>query len=97
MFFLDPLTKKMQLIFIQGSLKDNSKKLNLPCWPSSQSEDVMIRYPILAYKTQLAINNEICFVNLAKNEPQKILNVEPFRFVQFIENGYNPERHLSEN
>ena len=36
-------------------------------------------------------------MNLVKNEPQKILNLEPFNFVQFIDVGLNPERYLSAN
>lgn len=55
------------------------------------------QYPILAYKTQLATNNEIVIVNLANNQAQKIVNIEPYVFVQFIDVGLNPERFLSHN
>lgn len=34
---------------------------------------------------------------MIKNEPQKVINLEPYRFVQFIDVGLNPERHLCTN
>lgn len=55
---------------------------------------MVCRYPILAYKSQLASNNEIILVNVVENCPQKIVNLEPFTFVQFIDMGLNPERYL---
>ena len=68
-------------MFLLGSKLKDPTVLSKPSWPATQGEDIIIRYPILAYKTQLATNNEIVFVNLIKNQPQKIVNLEPFRFV----------------
>ena len=47
--FTDPLSRNLQLVYIEGSNKEN--EINLPKWPSCQAEDVHIQYPILAYKT----------------------------------------------
>jgi hypothetical protein len=87
----------MQLIYLNGSRNGEQSKLEIPSWPSNQSEDVLVRYPMLAYKSQLAQNQEIVFVNLLTNEPQKIVNIEPFRFVQFVDQGFNPERYLTDS
>ena len=67
LLFTDPLTQNLQLIYISGSNIEH--ELNFPKWPSAQAEDVHVQYPILAYKSQLATNNEICIVNLVKNAP----------------------------
>lgn len=45
------------------------------------SENYKVEYPILAYKSSLAADNEIFIVNLILNEPQKLLNIAPFKFV----------------
>ena len=36
------------------------------------------------------MDNEIVFCNLAKNEPQKVVNIAPCRFVAFINMGLSP-------
>jgi hypothetical protein len=51
LFFRDPFTKTMQLMFVEGSSASKKDVLIVPRWPSSQSEDVIVQYPILAYKT----------------------------------------------
>lgn len=45
------------------------------------SENYTINYPILAFKSNLPNDQEIVIVNLAKNEPQKFINIAPFKFV----------------
>lgn len=55
------------------------------------ADNYIVEYPVLAYKTSLPMDNEIAFVNLIHNEPQKFLNISPYRFVQFVDTGLNPE------
>lgn len=50
------------------------------------SEDMIVAYPLLAY-VQNPKDNQIVVCNLAVNEPQKIINISPFRFVAFIQTG----------
>jgi hypothetical protein len=59
------------------------------------SDNYTVSYPILAYKTNMPMDTEIAIVNLNKNVPQKFVNLSPYRFVQFVEMGMNPERSLS--
>jgi hypothetical protein len=59
----------MQLIFLNGADPNHDKLLLHPSWPANQAEDVIVRYPMLAYKSQLATNNEIVFVNVVENAP----------------------------
>ena len=56
------------------------------------SDNYTVIYPIIAYKSNLPSDNQIVIVNMAKNVPQKYINISPFKFVQFIETGINPER-----
>ena len=38
-------------------------------------------HPILAYKSSAPTDNELIFVNLVEDSPQKIVNIAPFKFV----------------
>lgn len=59
------------------------------------SDNYTISYPILAYKSNVPTDNEIYIANLVHNEPQKLVNISPFRFLQFVETGLNPEKHFN--
>lgn len=41
------------------------------------------------------MDNQIIICNLVNNEPQKIINIDPFRIVKYIVTGLHPERHLN--
>jgi hypothetical protein len=41
----------------------------------------------MAYKSLSPMDNEIVFCNLARNEPQKVVDISPARFVAFINLG----------
>lgn len=56
------------------------------------TENYSIQYPILAYKTNHPTDNTLIIANVLKHESQKKVNIDPFRFVQFVETGLNPER-----
>lgn len=58
------------------------------------SENFTVQYPILAYKSNAPTDNEIFIVNLIQNIPQKLVNISPFRFIQFVETGLVPEKLL---
>jgi len=58
------------------------------------TENYTVQYPILAYKSNLATDNELVICNLMMNLPQKFVNIDPYRFVQFVESGLMPERNL---
>ena len=53
----------------------------LPQWPPTMTENYTIYYPLLAYKSNLPTDNELVIVNLATNEPQMYIDLEPYRFV----------------
>jgi hypothetical protein len=48
---------------------------------------MIVSYPLMAYKSLSPMDNEIVFCNLAMNEPQKIVDISPARFVAFIQMG----------
>lgn len=58
------------------------------------TENYTIQYPILAYKSNLATDNELVICNLMFNTPQKFVNIDPYRFVQFIDMGLVPEINM---
>ena len=62
-------------------MSEHHKNQKLPQWPSVMSENYIVEYPILAYKSDLPSDNEIFIVNLTANRPQKLVNIAPFRFV----------------
>ena len=43
------------------------------------------------------MNNQIVICNLVNNEPQKFVNIDPYTFVEFVNTGLNPEKHLDQN
>ena len=51
-------------------------------------------HPIIAYKSCAPTDDELIFVNLVKNSPQKKVNIAPFKFLQFVETGLWPTRNL---
>ena len=58
--------------------------MKLPQWPSVKSENTMVQYPILAYKSDLPSNDELIICNLVTNSFQKCINLYPYKFVQFV-------------
>ena len=40
------------------------------------------------------MNNQIVICNLVANKPQKFVNIDPYTFVEFVNTGLNPEKHL---
>lgn len=60
-----------------------------PQWLTLPSEDMIVSYPLMAYKSLSPMDNEIVFCNLATNEPQKVVDISPARFVAFINMGLN--------
>jgi hypothetical protein len=56
------------------------------------TENYQIQYPLLFYKTNHPTDNEVIVANVVKHEALKKVNIDPFRFVQFVETGLNPER-----
>ena len=106
-FFTDFQANLNKLIFLQGQAR-NYKKLSpeeiklqkqmqlLPQWPSVMSENFVCQYPILAYKSNAPTDNEICIVNMVQNVPQKVVNIAPFKFIQFVEAGMLPEKFFND-
>lgn len=68
----------------------------LPQWPSVMSENFICQYPILAYKSNAPTDNEILIVNMVQNQPQKLINIAPFKFIQFVDSGMLPEKFFNE-
>jgi hypothetical protein len=59
------------------------------------SENYVVNYPILAYKSNQPMEKQIAICNLATNEPQKFISIDPFTFVEFVKTGLNSERRLN--
>lgn len=90
MFYRDSLQNNTKILFLHGLKKlvsktNDSPKLKrdkvLPQWPPIMTENYTIYYPLLAYKSNLPTDNELVIVNLATNEPQMYIDLEPYRFV----------------
>lgn len=96
MFYEYRTTLKTNTLFLQGrstkAMNDKSHKLLFPLWTSLPSEERSVSYPLLCYKSVSPMDNELVICNLAQNEPLKIVNIYPYRFIQFIEMGMNSER-----
>lgn len=70
-------------------------KWDFPQWPTMPSEEMTVVWPLLAYKSMNPSDSEIIFCNLATNEPQKVVDIHPYRFVQFVDMGMFSERHYN--
>ena len=66
----------------------------LPQWSSHTIENFIVQYPILAYKSYAPSHDELIFVNLIKNAPQKVVSMAPFKFVKFVETRLWPTKNL---
>ena len=85
MIYEDAGTADLLLNFIQANVVKESKPelMNFPQYPISQN--YIVDYPILAYKTMSPDDREIAIVHLAQNIPQRLVNLgEGFRFVCFV-------------
>lgn len=65
-----------------------------PQWPSVPSDEMIVVYPLLMYKSVNPTDQELIVCNLAQNEPQRVINLHPYRFVQFIDMGLGQERYF---
>ena len=66
----------------------------IPQWSSHTIENFIVQYPILAYKSYAPSHDELIFVNLIKNAPQKVVSMAPFKFVKFVETRLWPTKNL---
>ena len=72
---------KRVLEFFTSTLSTSSdaKRLEYP-----QRPDWIVEYPLLGYKHVSPTNREICIVNLAKNTPQKVIDLVEWEFEKFV-------------
>lgn len=91
LFYLDWTTNETVLQFLQcladESLESQESISLWPQWSTLPSEDMIVSYPLIAYKTFNPMDCQIVVANLATNEPQKVIDISPMRFVAFIHTG----------
>ena len=89
MFYIDWTTNETALVFLQcmHNGNDDDPPQLFPQWVTLPAEDMIVSYPLMAYKGMNPMDKEIVICNLATNEPQRVIDISPCRFVAFIHEG----------
>jgi hypothetical protein len=83
MFYDDSILGGRRLCFTTVCAGHEDKEYEPQC-PSLMAENYTCNYPLLAYKSDLPSDQQLVICNLEKNEPQRFINIQPFKFVQFL-------------
>ena len=97
MVYKEVRTGEIILEFFTSSRAINAKSTEEddPEYPQTPlQQEWNIEYPLLAYKHFSPENREICIIHLAKDVPQKVVNLGEWEFVNFVSHTQMAEKKI---